>query len=315
MSKKANPTLVGAFILGAVALAVAGVAVFGGGTFFRKESRVVAYFEGNVRGLNVGAPVNLRGVPIGQVTDIRLDLDLESLQTFIPVYMKFDPAAIRRIGSGPSGPELLAEGIRRGLRAQLASQSFVTGQLLVEIDVFPNTSARFIGLDKDTPEIPTIKSDIEQFKDVISRLPLEHLVASISSTVDTINKVLSSPEIPAMLSSTAAGTEEARQLVTELRADRAPLMTLVTNILKNTDEASVILRTTLNEMRGPIQAAESAMRRADKTLASTDGLLAPGSPQRADINEMLRNLAAASRSIRSVADQLERKPNSLVVGR
>jgi paraquat-inducible protein B len=315
MSRKANPTLVGAFILGAVALAVAGVAVFGGGSFMRKEQRLVAYFEGNVRGLNIGASVNLRGVPIGQVTDIHLDLDMESLKTFIPVYMKFDPAAVRRIGTGPTGEPLLAEAIRRGLRAQLVSQSFVTGQLLVELDMFPDTHVRLVGLDKSTPEIPTVKSDIEHFKDVIGRLPLEHLVTSISQTVDTINKVLSSPEILATLASTAAATEEAHQLVAELRRDREPLVAMATSILKNTDEATVMLRGTLGELRGPIQAAEAALRRADRTLTSADGILAPGSAQRADINEMLRNLAAASRSIRSVADQLERKPNALVVGR
>ena len=77
----------------------------------------------------------------------------------------------------------------------------------------------------------------------------------------------------------------------------------------------MLLRGALTEMRGPIQAAEAAMRRADRTLASTEGLLAPSSPQRADLNEILRNLAGASRSIRSLADQLDRKPNALVVGR
>jgi len=87
------------------------------------------------------------------------------------------------------------------------------------------------------------------------------------------------------------------------------------SILKGTDEAAVALRGTLAEMRGPIQAAEAAMRRAERTLASTEGILAPTSPQRADLNETLRNLAAASRSIRSLADLLDHKPNALVVGR
>jgi paraquat-inducible protein B len=315
MSRKANPTLVGAFILGAAALAVAGVAIFGSGSFLRAQPRVVAYFEGNVRGLNVGAPVNLRGVPIGQVTEIKLDLNMETLHTYIPVYMEINPGAVHRIGSGPTGEPLLKEAVQRGLRAQLAAQSFVTGQLLVELDMYPNTPARMAGLDKSTPEIPTIKSDIEHLKDVLGRLPLENLVASVARTFDQLNTILSSPEIPAILASAAAGSEDAHQLVAALRADREPLIALVTNILKGTDEATVMLRGTLAEMRGPIQAAEAAMRRADRTLASTDGILAPNSPQRADLNEILRNLAGASRSIRSLADQLDRKPNALVIGR
>jgi paraquat-inducible protein B len=308
MSRKANPTVVGAFILGAVALAVAGVAIFGSGSFLRKQSRIVAYFEGNVRGLNVGAPVNLRGVPIGQVTEVHLDLNLETLQAYIPVYMEFNPAAIRRIGSGPTGEALFDEAVRRGLRAQLASQSFVTGQLIVELDMFPDTPVRRVGVDKSTPEIPTIKSDIEHLKDVLGRLPLEQLVASMTGAVGALNKILVSPEIPAILASVAAGSAEAHQLIAELRADRAPLVAQAASILKTADEAAVVLRTTL-------QVADGAMRRADRTLAGTEGLLAPTSPQRADLNETLRNLAAASRSIRSLADQVDRKPNSLVVGR
>jgi paraquat-inducible protein B len=308
MSRKANPTVVGAFILGAAALAVVGVAVFGSGSFLRQQSRIVAYFEGNVRGLNVGAPVNLRGVPIGQVKEVRLDLNLETLQTYIPVYMELNPAAIRRVGSGPTGEPLLEEAVRKGLRAQLASQSFVTGQLIVELDMFPDTPVRRMGVDKSTPEIPTVKSEIEHLKDVLGRLPLEQLVASVTNTVDAMNKILVSPEIPAILASLAAGTAEAQQLVAELRADRAPLVAAATSILKNTDEAAVALR-------GTLQVMDVAMRRADRTLAGTEGIFAATSPQRADLNETLRNLAAASRSIRSLADQLDRKPNSLVIGR
>lgn len=315
MSRKANPTLVGAFILGAVGLAVAGVAVFGSGSFLRTQSVVVAYFEGNVRGLNVGAPVNLRGVPVGQVKEIQLNVNLETLHTYIPVYMELNPAAIRRIGSGPTGPALLAEAVQKGLRAQLAAQSFVTGQLIVELDMFPNSPLHVAGLDKSTPEIPTVKSDIEQLKDVLGRLPLENLVASAAKTLNELSVIFASPDIPLILKSTAGATDEAHQLISALRSDREPLIALVTNILKGTDEATVMLRGTLTEMRGPIQAAEAAMRRADKTLASTEGMLAPTSPQRADLNETLRNLAAASRSIRSLADQLDRKPNALVVGR
>jgi paraquat-inducible protein B len=315
MSRKANPTLVGAFILGAVGLAVAGVAVFGSGSFLRKQQRVVAYFEGNVRGLNIGAPVNVRGVPVGQVTAIHIDLNTETMQASIPVYMEFDPAAIRRIGTGPTGEPLLADAVRRGLRAQLAAQSFVTGQLLVEFDMHPGTPARLTGLDKSMPEIPTIKSDIEQLKDVLSRLPLENLVASFAKAADHLSTVLSSPEIPAILASVAAGTEDAHQLIAELRSNRGPLVGLVTNILKGADEATVALRGTLAELHGPIQTADAAMRRAERTLASTEGILAPTSPQRADLNETLRNLSAASRSIRSLADQLDRRPNALVVGR
>jgi paraquat-inducible protein B len=330
MSRKANPTLVGAFVLGAIALAVAAVSIFGSGTLFRKNQRGVAYFEGNVRGLNVGAPVNLRGVPVGQVTAIQLTLDTQTMQTYIPVYIELDPNSIRRVGTGPTGETLLAEAIRKGLRAQLAAQSFVTGQLLVELDLHPGTPVNLIGEDKSVPEIPTIKSDIEHLKDVLGQLPLQELVGAAMKAVISLDKILSSPEIPAILASVAGATEDARKVTAQLAEDYEPLSGQLTEILTNTAETTADLEIALGEfrqvlkttneaiapsLRATLRAAEGAMQQAEKTLSNTNGMLAGNSPQRQDINDTLRNLAAASRSMRSLADQLDRKPNAIVVGR
>lgn len=330
MSKKANPTIVGAFILGAVALTVAAVAVFAKGSLFQQRPRAVAYFDGSVRGLNVGAPVSLRGVPVGQVAGIRIDLDVENLQTFIPVYLEFDPESIRRVGTGPSDAPLLAEAVRKGLRAQLAAQSFVTGQLLVELDMLPDTPARFVGEDMSVPEIPTIPSDIEQLKGVLVRLPLQDLVASALKTVNDLDAVLTSPAIPATLSSLASIAADTHELMASLPEEKKRVLAQVMDVLGGAGDTLPELRQTLSgarevlkttndtiapSLRATLRAAEGAMRQAEKTLASTDGLIGANSPQRVDLNETLRNLSAASRSLRSLSDQLDRKPNSIIVGR
>ena len=91
MSKQANKTVIGGFVVGAVALAVVGIIIFGSGRFFSKIRRDVLYFEGSVKGLNIGAPVVFRGVKIGTVTDIRLIYNPKSVSVQIPVFIETDP--------------------------------------------------------------------------------------------------------------------------------------------------------------------------------------------------------------------------------
>ena len=84
MSERANPTLIGAFLLGAIALVVTGLMVFGGGRFFTETVTYVAYFPETVSGLNDGAPVNFRGVKVGTVRRIEVQLDVQDLSTLTP---------------------------------------------------------------------------------------------------------------------------------------------------------------------------------------------------------------------------------------
>src|SRR5690348_13019885 len=70
MGSKINPTTIGAFVVGAVVLVVAGALLFGGGQFFQEKLPYVMFFDRSVTGLNVGAPVIFRGVQVGQVTEV-----------------------------------------------------------------------------------------------------------------------------------------------------------------------------------------------------------------------------------------------------
>ncbi len=129
MGKKVSPTLIGAFVIGAVALAVLGVFVFGSGQFFKKTRPYVMYFPGSVNGLSVGSPVKFRGVQLGQVTNIELVFDAAAQDQAprIPVYAELDPKKIIVEGTTMkmSDPRMLQAFFDKGLRAQLQSQSLV----------------------------------------------------------------------------------------------------------------------------------------------------------------------------------------------
>ena len=131
MSERANPTLIGAFLLGAIALVVAGLMVFGGGRFFTETVTYVAYFPETISGLNDGAPVNFRGVKVGTVRRIEVQLDAQDLSVKIPVYLRLERRRIREIGGTIPEINFIPELIERGLRAQLQLQSIVTGQLSI----------------------------------------------------------------------------------------------------------------------------------------------------------------------------------------
>ena len=83
--RKVNPTLVGAFVLGAIGLVMAIVILFGGGKLFQKTAPVVMYFEGSVQGLQLGSAITFRGVDVGKITDVQLQYDASNQKIYIPV--------------------------------------------------------------------------------------------------------------------------------------------------------------------------------------------------------------------------------------
>ena len=94
MSKPASKTLIGVFVLGALVLAVIALVIFGSGKFFERRITYVMYFDGSVKGLNIGSPVVFRGVKIGSVKDIELKADVKDFKLFIPVYVQVEPQKV-----------------------------------------------------------------------------------------------------------------------------------------------------------------------------------------------------------------------------
>ena len=132
MARKANPALIGAFVLGAIALGVAGLVVFGGGKFFRQTQEWVAYFgDESVKGLSIGSPVTFNGVKVGAVTDIKVVVDPKEMKIRTPVFFEMEAHRFTEASGGEIKFRKGAPGVKimieRGLRAQLETQSFVTG--------------------------------------------------------------------------------------------------------------------------------------------------------------------------------------------
>ncbi len=151
MAKQANKTAIGLFVVGAIILLVVALVVLGSGRFFKETDRFVAFFDGSVKGLTVGAPVMFRGVRIGKVEDFSVYYKRAEREFKIPVLLTLYPEKV--VGIGIEMTELeqkkqFQKLLEEGLRAELQMQSLVTGQLGVQLDFHPDAPLNFHGLEE-----------------------------------------------------------------------------------------------------------------------------------------------------------------------
>lgn len=319
MGRKANPTLIGAFVVGAIALAVIGVLVLGSGQMFKRTVKFVCFFTGAVDGLSVGAPVKFKGVEIGSVVDIRLRIG-EQPEAFgplqiqrgirIPVIIKLDESQL--IGRGAttfSNPARFKQAIDLGLRAQLNEQSLVTGLLFVQLDFRPETPADFVlPAGSEYPEIPTVPTTLQQVRSAAERLisrldklDVEAFVRSATEAVDGVNRIVNAPTLEATIDSLP-------QTVANVSGAAASVRDLAAHVDSQTGPLLGDLKTTARR-------ASEAFDQMRSTLQSVQAFIDPASPLASQITPALQELTGAARSVRLLADYLERNPSAVVRGR
>lgn len=327
MSQKANPTLIGGFVLGALVLLVGGVLLFGKGLFFApKRQQFVIYFPDSVNGLNVGAPVKVKGVTVGTVRDVRVQYDVENARLLTPVIIDFEPERVTDIGrqKRPEGPPQTQALIERGLRAQLQLQSLVTGQLYVEANFLPNTPVRLVGGEAmGLPEIPSIPSTGEEIKGTVEeviaelrRLPLRETFDAILATVKHIEQVVAAPEVAASIRELHGTLGEIRGLVTHLNAKVDPMATTLETTLSDTRmllrSASDQLVPMANRAEQAFAALTQAAAKAQSALATVESSVGRQNPA---IDDAMEELTDAAQSIRVLSEYLQRQPQSLLFGK
>jgi paraquat-inducible protein B len=255
----------------------------------------VVQFDESVRGLSPGAPVEFRGMRVGTVSDVGLQIDVTSDSVRIPVTIEIEPQRITFTGTddGKDNPYddtpyvLMEKLVERGLRAQLQSGNLLTGQLLVDLGFHPDAEAAKLSQNGTYPEIPSVPSEIDALTTSVNgvltelaALPLAELVQELRSTVQGANQLISSPQTGEFL-------EALKVTATELQA----------------------LVQTVDQQLGPL------MTQVQGTLASAETMVGSNSQTRYDLDSMLKELAGAARSIRVLADYLERHPEALLRGK
>jgi paraquat-inducible protein B len=323
MSKKVSPTLIGAFVVGALALLILAVIAFGSGELFRKTQDFVLYFGGSVNGLRIGAPVKFMGVEVGAVKDIRLEMQGTSGVHMIPVIIEIDLKKIIRRGvtrEEAMNPNTISEFVKQGMRAQLLTESFVTGVLYVGFDWFPETPLRFVqqpGGHFQYEEIPTVPSGLEEAQDAIVRvvrklddIDFKRLIDSLTKTSDGVGQLISvnSPVLKSILQSVDQAMPQLRGAISDFRR-------LTTTVDHNVENVSGDLHQTLTGAQSAIEQIAATMKEAQTTIVSVRGTIDPNSPTVYELTKSLREVSGAASSLRLLADSLDRNPQAIILGK
>lgn len=314
-------TAVGAFVFGALALGVIAILMFAGSRLFSPRLRVVAFFQDSVAGLTVGSPVTLRGVRVGSVQNVKVYIKLPEMVPVIRVYMDIRPDQVSWTGS-PGGAPLadLELAVKTGLRAQLTTQSLVTGQVAVSLDFHPDTPATLVG-GGGAPEIPTIPSDFQRIKDEISELKLDQLAESARTALVGLNQIIAqlNGKIGPLADSLRQTSDDARttldattEAVQKLQRDTSRMLDAVDH-LATTAETQVV--TSGKDIDQLAATAQSAAASAQKVVDNLNQLTAPRSPLRDNLDATLRDLSASASSLRNFSREVERNPSTLLLGR
>lgn len=327
MSKHANPTIIGSFVVGAIALAIFTLIVLGGGKIFSERSRFVTYFDGSIQGLREGANVNFRGVRIGQVRKVFVRFDESMLQFDLPVILELEPGAIlsvygEKITKDESG-KMMKTLIERGLRAKLQIESFVTGQLLVELDFYPEEPPVFRGQDNPYQEIPTIPSGIQlaleqvqKFMEKLEDLPVEDLLKNITSTAQGFDRLVNSPELYNTLEGLDKfiNSPETQRLSKSLQSTIETLDATIAEVQEFVDRFDKKLNPAVGDAiktMEDIQAAANAMQNFLKDFRNDF----KDDTFRYELSTALDELRNAARSFRIFVEYLDTHPEALLQGK
>lgn len=278
MIKQPNMKMIGLFVCISLAAVFLVFAYFLKSKFFNNESTVVMYFDESVKGLDVGAPVLFKGVKIGEVSEVKLQVNLKTMQFQIPVYAKiYNGKSL--ITDSHNEHERLGIFINDGLRAQLAINSVITGQLLVELDMFPSTPAILHNETTNTLEIPTIPSPFSEISKSLQVMPVSQIANDMHNITQTLNK-----ELP-------------------------PLLSRMNSTMETFD---YILKENKNNTTKMVSELGSAAQNVSGAAQSFDAMLGENSTA---VSKLIESFSAAADSLKNLTDYLQMYPNSIITGK
>ncbi len=310
--------MVGAFVLGSLAIVIAAVIALGSSHLFRREHKFVMFFSSDVNGLNIGAPVKFRGVEIGSVSNILLSLGglgagnlQQTADVRIPVIVQLDSRKILARGAelDLDDPRQIQTAVQLGLRGELKTESLLTGLCYIDLDMHPGTPVKYyLGRNSPYPEIPTVPTPLEQAQTAIIRImaalekvDFDALTASLTQTAKAVSDLIKSQEVRKMLAS----------------LDQAAISLNATaeSIRNTSDTLSKQVGPAAEDLRKTTAAARAALQQTQDTLVAVEATLGPGSPVTYQLTQTLEQTSDAARSLRQLSDYLERNPSSVVRGR
>lgn len=259
---------------------------------YTEKNYYILHFNESIRGLSIGAPVEFRGIKIGQVIDIKPEYDPKTLSPKIAVLIETEPQRWGKTDEGSADSrQRIQKLVDKGLRAQLKTGSLLTGQLFIEIDFHPDAPKAQIKYGEQFPEFPTIPAPLQMITARLNQLlgkletvPIEQIGKDLGDTLQNVKHLSESKELLGAVQALNETLQQVRQLVQNLDSNVLP---------------------TFN----------STLDQAQKTFVSIEGTLSQDSPLQHEIRQALMQLGEAARSVRILIDYLDRHPNALIYGK
>lgn len=317
----------------AVLLLAVSVVLFGSGKFFKQTDNYVLYFDSSLKGLTVGAPVLFNGVQIGSVTSIMMRADHERLTFSIPVYIEVYPDRFQVVDTQKDHKdlsELLPKFINKGLRGVLTMQSFITGQLMIELGYHPNTPVNLRKTNSKVPEIPTIVSTTQRLFHVLQNIDLASLMEHVEQTLSGVDTLVNNPDLAEGIHDLRLAAGKVRDVTGKINGYVDPIAEnleatlndsrkLINNLDRQVEPLASDLKNTIENFNRLLLDADANLKllakNLDKSITGFRGVLSEDAPLIIKLEETLENISRMVNSMRQLAEYLEQHPESLLKGK
>ncbi|QNT77705.1 MlaD family protein [Entomobacter blattae] len=320
-----NKTTVGAFVLGGFILLLSVIFFFGKFNIFSSPFRAAVVFQDSISGLSIGAPVTFRGVKVGSVQSISIKFDRKAHTAYIPVIVQLDPSKITVTGRDKDtendSPIRFSRLIELGLRAQLNLQSFVTGQSQINLDFARDVAPVFHPNVTSLPEIPTEPSTFEQVTKQISQLPLQEISHNLVNSLHSIKSLADKLDttLPDLLASFKGTSEEAHKALSKSETVMGDVSQKLDLTLVNLSRLAKNSDTQINargaELHTLLVTSNQTIKDSQVVIKALQEISSPRSTIRMNLNAGINDLAATAASLRGFANEIERNPQLLLMGR
>ena len=316
MTARARPRLVGAFVLVAVGLALAGIAALSSGRLFAEHRTYVVFFPNAVGGLKEGAPVTFRQVPVGQVKDVELVFGADYRDSRIMAVLQIRRGAVKSV-AGQSNALQLSDAqlakvlVDAGLRASARSSSPVAGQKSVDLDFHPELAPRFSGIETPYPEIPTaptgmelLSEKIEATLEKISDVPIDEVLLQLKATLSSAQQLLDSGDVHGALRGLRLTLEAANRTLAGAEKTLGGVDGMITDA-----------RATMTSVNDTVKRLGPTLERLDRTLATVDRNVERTGDVQLEAAKTLDEMNELLKSLRFLAETLQRHPEALLRGK
>jgi paraquat-inducible protein B len=319
MSRNANPVAVGAFVFGTLLLGFLMILFLSGGHWWSQRDHYVLIYDTSIKGLNIGAPVTIKGVKIGEVTDIKARMYGDSLSIFNTVTVEIDPHMLERESTHSERGELIDELIRRGLCAQLRLQSLLTGLLYVDVDFRPEKTASIKNIQTAYKQIPTTPTDLEQLTRDLEAIDINKLGENLQQIVTGVNQFVNDSSLQNLVKNTEQTLIAVRTSADAVKLQATRFGDAMVPLAQHGDQTVQELNRTLPQLIAKLDQTMMALQQTalalQKTSANTTYLTSDDSPLLYRLESAAASVNGAAEQVRRLTDTLEHQPEALLYGK